>query len=158
MIVKVVVFSLILGLAMGMPDQGTKTVHDSLEPNDDDAGDWVAVGELVYDVNVTTADGTEEALQDANDPMILSDDLCHSLMNAYSDMPEHFSSTVADMKLDQPSLLGYARCFRTRYGINYICRGPLYINYQGYRYCCGNPRRLPILTRRGNFIRCRCPF
>uniref|UniRef100_UPI002AFFDBE2 hypothetical protein n=1 Tax=Providencia huashanensis TaxID=3037798 RepID=UPI002AFFDBE2 len=132
MIAKVLVFSFILGFVMGMPDQGTKTGHDFLEPNDDDDGEWKVVGELIYDFNVTADDSsTEETLHDANDPMILSDELCHSLINVYSDMPEHFGSTLADMKLDQPSLLGYARCFRTRYGINYICRGPLYINYRG---------------------------
>ncbi|XP_068248893.1 uncharacterized protein [Palaemon carinicauda] len=155
MAVKVLVLLTILGYVVGMPDQA-KNIHESLDATDDDSTEWVAVGELVHDYNVTNTN-EEEVLNDANDPMVLSDDLCHSLIGIYTDMPEHFNSTLSELKLDQPSLR-YPRCLRTRFGFYYLCRGPRFTNYRGFRYCCSNPAMSPLLTRNINFIRCRCAF
>ncbi|XP_068248880.1 uncharacterized protein [Palaemon carinicauda] len=156
MAVKLVAFLMILGYVVGMPDQA-KSTHESLEPNDKDSETWESVGELVYDYNVTSTDGTEEVLNDANDPMVLSEDLCHSLIAISADMPEQLGSVVANLKLDQPSL-GFARCIRTSVGLLYLCRGPRFVNFRGFRYCCGNPAMRPYLTRNLNYIRCRCSF
>ncbi|KAK7080087.1 hypothetical protein SK128_001934 [Halocaridina rubra] len=146
------------GMVMENMMEGTM-MEDSMNETDDDGG-WEPVGELV-DAEAQDEDVDEEVLEDVSDPAVLSEDMCPEVLDLLYSMPEGLKKSLDELKQDHP--VGNRPCFRSR-NFNFfdrprriLCRGPFYVVYRRFRYCCADSdRRHPLVERFRNRIRCRC--
>ncbi|XP_068248884.1 uncharacterized protein [Palaemon carinicauda] len=153
--------------------------HDSVSETDDHL-DWKSVGEVVKvgdpvllkDSLTDDDDGTSnedsdndeskanlsEGPTDLSDPIGISDDACAEVLNVINAAPLGLRQNLLNMNLDLPK--ARRGCFKSRNTEcrtteNSLCNGPLYVIYEGYRFCCPTLKQ-PILERSGNHFRCSC--
>ncbi|XP_066946171.1 uncharacterized protein [Macrobrachium rosenbergii] len=133
----------------------------STQSDQGDSG-WQTVGEVV---EVKGPLVNDDQLEDSSDPPTVTEEVCLDILMALDTQASNVTSTMEALKLEQDRR-PRGRCYRSRdilpIGIPgsrlRFCYGPLYVVYGQYRYCCPNWYEHPIVTIRGNRIRCRCVY
>ncbi|XP_064095607.1 uncharacterized protein LOC135207704 [Macrobrachium nipponense] len=132
-----------------LPPVEDEPVFEKLEESDDVSSD------NTHDDGIV---GTPSKLIDASEPSGISDDACAEVLNVMNTTPLGLRHNLLKMNLELPSKR--RGCFKSRDSDcrtpgNSLCNGPLYVVYEGFRFCCPTSKH-PLLERSGNHIRCSC--
>ncbi|XP_066946170.1 uncharacterized protein [Macrobrachium rosenbergii] len=158
-------------------------LEDASVSETDDHLDWRSVGEAVQledlppvkeksddDESEEPHDGSSDGNQDdavggaptklidVSEPSGIEDDACAEVLIVMNTTPLGLRQNLLKMNLELPSKR--RGCFKSRDGDcrtpeNSLCNGPLYVVYEGFRFCCPTKKQ-PLLERSGNHIRCSC--